>query len=380
MSKPFILHIASWYPTKVNAFDGDFIQRHIDCIDGYYNVVIHAQEDLHGIYDHGHVEHFVSDNKEEHIVYYRPFWRILNPIYQYYYLNKIWNKINATKGLPTIIHVHVILYGMLLGRVLNKKHNIPLVVTEHSTLYTSKENIPFRKFRIMLSRWMAKRANKILTVSDQLRTEMIRLKYSSNMELVHNVVPDIFFETNIESLQKKEVKFIHVSSLHDEHKNIKGLLNTVKKLCKINPSFECTIAGNYFLQETSHMIQILEIPSKNIVLKGPLSHEEVALEMSKSDIFVLFSNFENYPCVLLEAQASGLRLIATDVGGVSEILDSNVDFLIEKKNEKELLQSMLYCIENKAHNPQVNRTKAYNKYNQKTIGQQMVNVYKSIGS
>ena len=52
-----------------------------------------------------------------------------------------------------------------------------------------------------------------------------------------------------------------------------------------------------------------------------------------SDLFVLASRFDNNPCVLVEAQASGLPIVATRVGGIPEIVDG--DGLIAEPEDAE---------------------------------------------
>src|SRR5439155_16208787 len=50
---------------------------------------------------------------------------------------------------------------------------------------------------------------------------------------------------------------------------------------------------------------------------------ELAALMRRASLFVLASRFDNNPCVLLEAQASGLPIVASDVGGIAEIVEQN---------------------------------------------------------
>src|SRR5206468_11638708 len=45
--------------------------------------------------------------------------------------------------------------------------------------------------------------------------------------------------------------------------------------------------------------------------------------LGASDLFVLASRFENNPCVLVEAQAAGLPIVASRVGGIPEIVEGN---------------------------------------------------------
>ncbi len=64
--------------------------------------------------------------------------------------------------------------------------------------------------------------------------------------------------------------------------------------------------------------------------------------MQSADVFALFSNYENLPCVILESFSCGLPVISTDVGGISEFFPKNFGKLITKQDSEKLLESILH--------------------------------------
>ena len=69
--------------------------------------------------------------------------------------------------------------------------------------------------------------------------------------------------------------------------------------------------------------------------------------MAKSDIFVLPSLSEGFPNVILEAMAAGLPIISSNVGGVPDIIQDEVNgLLVEPMNSKEIAEKVLFILTN----------------------------------
>ncbi|MCB4234228.1 glycosyltransferase family 4 protein [Kaistella anthropi] len=67
--------------------------------------------------------------------------------------------------------------------------------------------------------------------------------------------------------------------------------------------------------------------------------QEVSEKMRASDCFVLFSDYENFPCVLLESLSTGTPVIATKVGGIPEVVNEKNGILISNSKD-ELYEAM----------------------------------------
>ncbi|EGJ32394.1 MULTISPECIES: glycosyltransferase [Moorena] len=68
--------------------------------------------------------------------------------------------------------------------------------------------------------------------------------------------------------------------------------------------------------------------------------------MSAADAYLMSSAWEGMPVVLLEASASGLPMVATDVGGNREVvLDEKSGFLVPPQSPESLTQAMLHLME-----------------------------------
>jgi len=79
-----------------------------------------------------------------------------------------------------------------------------------------------------------------------------------------------------------------------------------------------------------------------VAYRGELDPAEVPRRLAEYDAFVLPTlwTHEGYPGVVLEAYAAGLPVIASRIGGIPEIVDSSVGFLVEPGDVGELRRAM----------------------------------------
>lgn len=131
------------------------------------------------------------------------------------------------------------------------------------------------------------------------------------------------------------------------------------------------------------------LPLQNLVKKnnaedfitvfGEISHHEVAEKMKRADCFVLFSNYENLPCVLLESMSCGVPVIATKVGGIPEMVDENAGILIDISFD-ELLSAMEKVVTRnvKFDSPEKLHQKISDNYSMEKIGKKISDIYEKV--
>ncbi|RZK45563.1 MAG: glycosyltransferase, partial [Hymenobacter sp.] len=136
---------------------------------------------------------------------------------------------------------------------------------------------------------------------------------------------------------------LHVAAFNEAAKNLGGLLRTVARLRHAQPGLRLRVAGYGPAEATLHRLaqELNLLADGTVTFLGKLAPAQVAAEMRRAACLVLFSNYENLPCVLLEAQASGLPAVATRVGGVPELLpDAGIGLLVPPGDEAALAQAL----------------------------------------
>ena len=84
----------------------------------------------------------------------------------------------------------------------------------------------------------------------------------------------------------------------------------------------------------------------HVTFLGYVPDEKLPNLYSASDIFVLPAIYENFPFAILEAQATGLPVISTKVGGIPEFLvDNENGFLIDAGDSAQLTQRVLALLQ-----------------------------------
>ncbi len=115
---------------------------------------------------------------------------------------------------------------------------------------------------------------------------------------------------------------------------------------------------------------------------GSVPHRETAAFYRSADVFALSSDFDNSPNAVLEAMASGLPVVATDVGGVREFVDDPMSGAVVARGDAEGLAHALerYLLPSpEARAAAVyNRRKAVSEFSWRTSATQLLDVYRRV--
>jgi len=382
MKRKKILWLCSWYPSKSEPFNGDFIQRHARAASLLNDIhVIHVS----GTNDIQSTSVFVnkSEGLSEKIILYKNRKGKIGKLINHLNWNRIYKKtikdfINEN-GRPDLVHVHVPMKAGLIALWMKKKFSIPFIVTEHWGFYNEvlKENYGTKPAWFKnLTKEIFLNAIKNSSVSNYL-AEKIK-KYVApelKFEIISNTVDTgLFFH---KPKLSGKFRFIHISNLIPL-KNAEGLLFTIIEAQNFFQNIELIIVGseNGFLEVTAGDSGLL---NKSIFFKGEIPYSKVAEEIQQSDCLVLFSNIENSPCVISEALCCGVPVIATNVGGVPELVSTENSILVEAGNTFQLEEAMKKMIENySSYDKKKIAEDAHGKFSYYIIGKKLDDLYKSV--
>lgn len=119
--------------------------------------------------------------------------------------------------------------------------------------------------------------------------------------------------------------------------------------------------------------------SETVDWTGPLLNSEVALYLQKIDVVLNLSHFESYGVAILEALAAEKPVIATNVGGVSEVLPASAGFLVRPDD---ILSEVPILLSSLAKNPEerlrlgrAGREFVASKFSASSCTRKMIEVY-----
>jgi glycosyltransferase involved in cell wall biosynthesis len=378
-----VLWLASWYPGRVDAFTGDFIERHAFAVSNFVKLtVLFVVKDETMQPGKFIVEKSCKANLTAYRVYYgkSKYTGLIEKIHSFktckQLQKRIYQQIENEQGKPDMVHVHVAVKAGMLARYIKKKFQIPYFVTEHWSGYF-KECTP----NVYTGNWFLNRLNKkILQETDLLFpvTENLGAVINKNFVSVeYKVIPNVV-DTNLfwhKPVTPARFRFIHPSGM-DDNKNPSGILKACTIVKEKGYDFELLMVGGSddLIMKIAGQSGFLK---NSVIFKSTIPYCEVAIEMQRSSALLLFSNFESLPCVILEALCCGLPVISSNVGGINEVIDDENGILVESGNTEQLVTAICKLIDNyKTYNQQSIAQKAFEKFNYNTVGQQYFNQYK----
>lgn len=289
-------------------------------------------------------------------------------------MEKLYKEIVKKEGKVDIIHAQSSLWGGISASYIAKKYNIPLVITEHSSIKRGKYVRESYYKRIVDS---YKSADAIIAVGNGLKNEIEELTNRRDIKVIGNLVDLSLFDIRDIKDNKDEFIFFSLAFLEGE-KGFDTLIKSFSRKFK-NKKARLIIGGDGSQREWLEGIAKSENIESQVTFVGALSREEVSKYMNKCDAFVLASRYETFGVVYIEALASGKPVIGTFNGGAEGIINENVGILTEIDNVDKLSDAMEYIEKNyKKYNKESLRKYCNDKFSSNVIINKIINVYKEV--
>jgi L-malate glycosyltransferase len=386
-----VVFLARWYPTPDHPYYGVFIREHAKAVRAAGNEV--AVLDVPGVpapvrglwrmqeeLDPGLTEGIPTYHVASRWIVTRRLARIS---YWISYSNYVLSVLRAMRRLrrsgfrPDVIHAHVYSAGVpavIAGKLLR----LPVVITEHSTAFPQRT---LDAGAAKKARFAFGRAGRVLPVCSFLQDAIEAYGVRADFEVVPNAVDSsVFFTDPRRKRGRGPRRLLFVGNLEPtEHKGFPTLVAALASLPGPRRNWHLDVVGDGpSRQHYERMVEAAGLTDA-VTFVGRLSKPAVAETMRSADLFVLPSRFENLPCVIIEAMASGLPVLSTRVGGISEMVTDQDGILVPPADPAALagaLDRMLSSLD--TYDSAQIAARAADRYSLTAIGNQLNSIYAGV--
>lgn len=375
--------LPSWYPSEVSPFNGDFNQRFVEAVSLKVPQIVLYVVGKPNI-PQTYFTLTVKGNLKTYLVYYPLKKNILGKIYAKinYFITqaKFLKLILKQNGLPKLTQVYVFWMAGIAAFTLKKIYSIPYIITEHWTGFYKNSPSDMYKNNFLIRyifKMILKSANHFIAVAYKLKNRILEWSPKAMVTVIPNVVDTSIFYLQPTTDKKHSFRLVHASTMKIQ-KNSIGLLNGFENAVKENNNLELLLVG-HVPQNIEDKINASVLLQQKVKCLGEVPYTTVKDIMLTGDAYIMFSRYENLPCVILEALCCGLPVITTDAGGCAEVISPSNGIVVQNENEMELTQAILEMVNNRAsYNSFTISQDATKLFNYKTVSAQIVNVYENI--
>lgn len=245
-----------------------------------------------------------------------------------------------------LIHCHTIFPDGNAGIRLKHDFQVPILSTIHGSdmmLYPKQSKRVYQQTLLAL-----KENDQVITVSQRLQREAQKMWKDVRIQTIYNGFDPEKFHPGDQEKARRELGLpldkkiaLFVGNLYPV-KGLSYLLQAFSQLAKQTDQVHLVIVGDGKLQPSLEKeADQLGIRSM-ISFMGRRSYEEIPTWLKSADVIVLSSISEGLPSILLESMACGKPMIATDVGGIAEILkDGSTGRLVPARDSEKLAEALL---------------------------------------
>ncbi|MGO5342472.1 MULTISPECIES: glycosyltransferase family 4 protein [Enterobacterales] len=242
-----------------------------------------------------------------------------------------------------IVHTHSSKTGVI-GRIAAKLAGVPMVIhTVHGFSFPSAKG-KLTKLIYFLMEWLGtKCSDKVICLHDKDRNFAKKYLGAKNkqLEIIPNGVDIMKFHPPTEYEKKIIREELHIPSEAIvigmvgrlwKQKNPKLLMNSALSILEANKNIHLVFVGDgEFRSELEFTAENYSIKNQVHILGWRSDSNHI---LKAFDIFVLPSLWEGMPLAILEAQATGIPCIVSNIQGNNHLVQHNINGLLFSSNEE----------------------------------------------
>jgi glycosyltransferase involved in cell wall biosynthesis len=370
-----VLVVPKWYPWPDRPMFGVFCREQARAVSGAHDVVVIASD---AVRSPSFAAFELSDSLEEglrtlRVRYRRPRFRPAAMACQVAGMVAALRKLRKEGWRPDVVHAHVYSAG-LPALILGRLSGASVVVSEH---YTGFQRGLITGYDRLTARIAFRFADLVAPVSADLARQVRALESHAHVRVVETVVDTDVFHPPVQRRERTpdgSVRLLTVAALTAK-KGHAYLLEALPGL-RVQRSLTLDLVGDGELRAELEDLVRRRGLAETVRFHGELPKEEVAEFMRRADLFVLPSLFENLPCVLIEAIASGLPCVATTVGGVPDLLNGAGGLLCQPRDSLALAAAISTALERRSEiDPEALASAARGRFGYEAVARTWTEIY-----
>jgi glycosyltransferase involved in cell wall biosynthesis len=246
---------------------------------------------------------------------------------------------------PNVIHLHSSAGASFIRKCIlfwiAQLGGVPTIVHMHGSRFTeyyADSAAPFRAF----IRATLRRAGAVVALGEAWGARLRIVAPSANVVVIPNGVSQ--GDPVAQPEDGEPVQIVFLGRIGD-HKGTFVLLDAWAKLAREletlsgRPRAALTIAGDGEVERARRCVEDLDL-EETVTVHGWLPHHEVDNLLDRGHVLVLPSRNEGQPMAVLEAMARGLCVIATGVGGLTEMIGDGCGVIVPPDDVEELVAAL----------------------------------------
>ena len=303
---------------------------------------------------------------------------------------------NSVKYPTDLIHTHIsVPIGDIAGLRCAKKKKLPLVVTYHGDL---EENMGGFARRISVYFYNKFLLDKILSYADviispseyYINESQFLEKYRDKIVVIPNGINIEDFDLHYSKEECREKLDLPIDSriilfvgTLSPHKGPDVLLKAMPKIIKNIPNTKLVFVGSGRMKEELEALSRRLGLGKYVKFAGFVEESLKTFYYNSADVFCLPSvmTSEVFPIVFLEASASGLPMVVSDLNTFKCIIDEGYNGIVSKRgDENTLADAIIYLLENEEVRRRMGRNgrKKVENYSWERIAEETEKVYEGL--